>query len=404
MIVINLIGTLVALFIAVQAGYLFLLAIASIHAHKANHDFKRKPTTKFAIMIPAHDEENVIGATVTRLTCINYPKELYNIFIVADHCGDETAARARASGAYAFERNDGPRTGKGAALSWLFHQISQQYPFDAVVIFDADTRVDQDFLAVMDDRLKKGNCVIQGRHVISNPNQGWFPALTWAMFIVDNRYQNLGRTNLNWSAKHMGDSICFQRNVLLDTEWSQGLTDDYQLRQELLCKGIKIDYDPCAIGYGEAPLTWTQAKKQRERWLRGTHDASRRNARRMLLEGLKRRNLSLLDGAVQAYFVSYSTLTIISLLGFAITLLVNLMFGAIFNWVLVWILLSLVILLGFYPYMGLLLERAPLRAYPAILLGPLFIPWRTWLAFKVRKNKQKIAWVRTKHGTGVENS
>jgi glycosyltransferase involved in cell wall biosynthesis len=72
------------------------------------------------IVIPAHNESNVIGSTVDCLRRIDYPPHLFSIHIVADHCTDGTAAAARLAGATVHERNEGPRTGKGAALSWLF--------------------------------------------------------------------------------------------------------------------------------------------------------------------------------------------------------------------------------------------------------------------------------------------
>ena len=92
----------------------------------------------------------------------------------------------------------------------------------------------------MDSRLAQGAQVVQGQHVIRNPDDGWFPALTWAMFLIDNRIQNLGRSNLGWSAKNMGDSICFRADVLRRLGWGEGLTEDYQLRQRLLLAGIAI--------------------------------------------------------------------------------------------------------------------------------------------------------------------
>ena len=77
---------------------------------------------------------------------LDYPAKLISIYIVADHCSDNTAAIAREAGAVVHERNTGPRGGKGTALNWLFAQIfSDENPeslynegIDAVLIFDAD--------------------------------------------------------------------------------------------------------------------------------------------------------------------------------------------------------------------------------------------------------------------------
>ena len=219
------------------------------------------------------------------------------------------------------------------------------------------------------------------------------------MFLIDNRYQNLGRANLGWSAKHMGDSICFRAGVLRRLGWGEGLTEDYQLRQRLLLEGTQIAYEPAALGLGEAPLTWHQARAQRARWLRGTRDASRQFAGQLLREGLKRGDGALLDGALQAYLPSYSTLTLLAVLLLAAQLIFYWAGGHIAAWALIaWAVF--VALLYFYPLFGLALEKAPLRAYLAILTGPVFMVWRTWLALQARLGRRAVTWVRTAHGGG----
>jgi len=384
------------LMVLLAVSYLCTLAVASARGSSAV--VQRQPSTRFAIAIPAHDEASVIAATVNRLRGLEYPSELFTIHIVADHCSDNTAEAARHAGAVVHERNEGPRTGKGAALSWLFQKILKKDQCDAVVIFDADTRVDPEFLRIMNSRLMGGDQVIQGQHIISNPNQGWFPALTWAMFLIDNRFQNLGRSNLGWSAKNMGDSICFRLEVLLQLGWGEGLTEDYHLRHKLLLNGIRIAYEPAAMGYGEAPITWDRARAQRARWLRGTHDSSKQYVNRLLSEGIKKRNLAMLDGAIQASFPSFSTLSLLSLIFLMIQFLINYLFKHIFPWPLVGAWAAMVVLLFAYPLIGLALERAPVRAYIAILLGPYFILWRTWLAFISRFRRKQVTWIRTEHG------
>lgn len=396
--------------------YLYVLAAASlrparpinVEPHAQYHsreklDFSggqtssiREPSYSFAVVIPAHNEEAVIAATVSQLLEQNYPRNLYSIFVIADHCTDRTANAARSVGAICFERTEGPRGSKGAALSWFFAKLFQQTLVDAVVIFDADTRVDCSFLRIMDVRLREGISVIQGCHRILNWQDGWFAALTWAMFIIDNRFQNLGRTNLGWSAKHMGDSVCFRADIIKRFGWGQGLTEDYEFRQKLLLQYIRIAYEPAAIGYGEAPASWSAARTQRSRWLSGTLNSSRKHSWEMLKRGLGHLDGALLDGALQAVLPSYSTLTlftstllILHLASVAIPTDPILPPGA-----LVWPWLYLTGLLSIYPLIGLMLERAPLRAYLAILLGPFFIVWRTILSLRVRLGRP-VTWVRT---------
>ena len=379
-------------------GYLLVLALGAFRSASAPNTHRRPPSTRFIIIVPAHNEASVIRATIKSLHAVDYPSRLFSIHIIADHCSDNTAEAARLAGACVYERNEGPRSGKGAALSWLFQRILNKEQCDAVLIFDADTRVDPEFLRVMDWRLAQGDQVIQGQHIIRNPNRGWYPALTWAMFLIDNRFQNLGRSNLGWSAKNMGDSICFRVDILRKLGWGEGLTEDYNLRHQLLLNDVRIVYEPAAMGYGEAPLTWARARAQRVRWLRGTHDTSQQYVKHLFVEGMKRRSLAMLDGALQASFPSYSTLSLLALIAWAIQVPIDYFIESIFLRPQIGAWAAALVTLLIYPLVGLALERAPVRAYIAILLGPYFILWRTWLALISRFGKKQVTWIRTEHG------
>jgi cellulose synthase/poly-beta-1,6-N-acetylglucosamine synthase-like glycosyltransferase len=379
------------LFLALlDTAYLYLLAFASLR--KTCTSKSNNPPLRFAAVIPAHNEARVIGNTVETILAAGYPKHLLDVFVVADHCNDDTAELAREAGAVCFELDEGERSGKGRALSWLLMRIFEKKTgYQAVAVFDADTQVQPSFFNIMSARLSTGSQVVQGNYMIRNPQDGWFPALAWAMFLIDNRCQNLGRTNLGLSAKNMGDSICFQSGVLRWFGWGKGLTEDYALRQRLLLEGIHIDYEPAAVGKGYAPVNWHEASIQRARWLVGTYQASRKWARKMLISGIKSRDPALIDGALQALLPSYSTLTLMSGL---ITVMTWIFQDWLWSWLpFTWTML--LVLLFIYPLICLAFERAPLRAFTVILTGPVFILWRTWLGFSSRFIKQEVSWERT---------
>lgn len=373
-------------------AYLWLIALAGIRTPHRNGE--TSPNNHFAIAIPAHNEESVIEATISSLKKLDYPRNFYDIYIVADHCTDHTAEFARTQGIVCYERQEGERGSKGAALRWLFPKIfAGSMAYDAVIILDADTQVDSGFLKAMNARLNLGADVIQGKHVISNPRKGWFPTLTWAMMTVDNRYSNQGRANLGLSAKHMGDSICFRSYVLKEMGWGEGLTEDYEFRLRLLLSGIMIDYEPWAIGYGQAPVTWKDALSQRLRWAKGNADAGKRYIRQLFRDGLLQKDWRKLDGALSVNMPSYSTLALTSVLFFFIHLLFlhQTWLWLTFGWGL------FVILFFLYPMFGLALEHAPGWAYLVILSGPIFMLWRTWLHIIARLRPDEITWVRTPH-------
>lgn len=384
-------------FISVPLVYFICIAIAATRSATSVQLDGRDPSHRFAITIPAHNEAAVIQETIRLIFAIDYPEDLYEVHIVADHCSDNTAEIARESGARVHERKTCTRGGKGEALSWLFSRILDSDEIDAVIVFDADTRVHHNFLRVMDFHLAQGDQVIQGQHVISNPDNGWFPALTWAMLLVDNRFQNLGRSNLGLSAKNMGDSICIRAEILRKLGWGSGLTEDYEFRKKLVFEGGQIVYEPSALGFGEAPRSWAQARAQRTRWLRGTYDVSLERGPKLLLAGIKACNPVLLDGAIQMFIPSYSTITMLAMFLLAGQVLIQFLIYPIFPKYLLggWTVVSVVLFL--YPFWGLILEQAPLKAFLVMLSGPFYIVWRTWLAISVRYSNQPIIWKRTSH-------
>ena len=88
---------------------------------------KFKPTEnlhKYAIVIPARNEENVIGNLLDSIKSQDYPAEYIKVFVIADNCTDNTAEISRSKGAVCYERFDTERRTKGFALQFLFENIN----------------------------------------------------------------------------------------------------------------------------------------------------------------------------------------------------------------------------------------------------------------------------------------
>ena len=85
--------------------------------------FKEEKVTeavkKLAVIVAAHNESAVIGQLVANLKDLRYPKELYDIYVIADNCSDNTAEIAREAGAIVCERTHPTKKSKGYALSLI---------------------------------------------------------------------------------------------------------------------------------------------------------------------------------------------------------------------------------------------------------------------------------------------
>ena len=155
---------------------------------------------KFMAIIPAHNEEAVVADLIESLKKQDYPKELYDIYVIADNCTDKTAEVAKQTGAIVYQRFDETKKTKGFALNWFLKQkIEEDANYDAFCIFDADNIVDVNFLKNMNKKLCQGEDVVQGYRDIKNPTDNWITAGYAIFYWTMNRMYHLARYNLGLS-------------------------------------------------------------------------------------------------------------------------------------------------------------------------------------------------------------
>src|ERR1700729_11705 len=82
-----------------------------------------QPARRFALLVPAHNEEELLPRLLASAVELTYPAELFDIHVVADNCTDDTVNVADQAGARVHERHDMVLQGKGHALHWLLQQV-----------------------------------------------------------------------------------------------------------------------------------------------------------------------------------------------------------------------------------------------------------------------------------------
>ncbi len=97
------------------------------------------------VLVPAHNEAQGIAATLTSLTAQSRSPE--RIIVVADNCTDDTVAIARRCGAEVIESVDNVHKKAGALNQALARILPTQGENDLVMVMDADTVLDDGFLA-----------------------------------------------------------------------------------------------------------------------------------------------------------------------------------------------------------------------------------------------------------------
>lgn len=251
-------------------AYQFIVSICSLIKFKEKPIIEEKEN-RFMAIIPAHNEEAVVANLVESLKNQNYPKELYDIYVIADNCTDKTAQVAKEAGAIVFERFDENKKTKGYALQWFLAQkIEEDAPYDAFCVFDADNIADKNFLKAMNKKLCQGENVVQGYRDIKNPTDNWITAGYAIFYWTMNRFYHLARYNLGLSPLLNGTGFMVRFDVIKPTGWdTKTLTEDIEFSLKNIIEGRKLGWATDAIVYDEQPTGFKQSWSQRSRWTVG---------------------------------------------------------------------------------------------------------------------------------------
>ncbi|VYU42756.1 glycosyltransferase [Clostridium tertium] len=285
--------------------YYFILAFFGL---KRKHEKKNyTPTKKFAMIVAAHNEEVVIGRLIESMLHQDYPRELFDIFVIADNCTDNTAKEARKHGVYVYERFNKDDKGKGYALEWMFDKIfKMQKKYDAVAIFDADNLVSKNWCKEINSKMLEGYKVVQGYIDSKNPNDSWIAASYSIAFWTQNRMYQLARANVGLSNQIGGTGFAIDINILKELGWGATcLTEDLEFSCKLVLNGEKVGWAHDAIIYDEKPLKLKQSWVQRRRWMQGFTDVATRYFFKLVKKGIKERKWFILDCAlysIQPFF------------------------------------------------------------------------------------------------------
>jgi len=250
--------------------YQFTIGLAALIKNRSINETATK-YNRFAILIAARDEENVIASLIESLYQQNYPKELIDVIVVADNCIDATAEIAAAAGAIVYQRFNKVEIGKGYAIKFTLDKIEEERDvYDAFCIVDADNIVDNEFVSEMNKSLCRGACVAQGYRDIKNPTDNWVSGSHALFFWMENRFYNFARNNLGLSATINGTAIMISDEYIKEFGYNmRTMTEDIELTFQCIMNGKKVDWVPTAKVYDEQPLLMSQSMIQRTRWIGG---------------------------------------------------------------------------------------------------------------------------------------
>lgn len=224
-----------------------------------------------SVMIPAHNEQDVIEKTVENILAMDYEK--FEVIVIDDRSEDNTANVLREiekkhKDVKIIIRDKNAFPGKSAVLNDAM-LIAKG---DAMLIFDADARVKPDFLSKLVPELEDENVgAVQARKVIGNYDYNFLTRCQNNEFALDTHFQ-VGRDAVRGAVELRGDGELIKREALVDIDgWNNyTITDDLDMSTRLHIKGWDIRFVPDVCVYEEGVIALFPLYRQRRRWIEGS--------------------------------------------------------------------------------------------------------------------------------------
>ena len=284
--------TLLAILVAVAAAILsapalvfFVECFASLFLPDGK-PMTRPESVSTVVMIPAHDEKEGVGPTVTGVQ--SQLAEGDRVLVIADNCTDETADRARAAGAEVIERSDADRRGKGYALAFGIDHLDSNPP-DVVIVVDADCRLTPGSVDALVGRAMRTQRPVQADYVFQASERSPLSMISALATLVRNRVRPRGLRRLGQPCHLTGTGMAFPWKVIRAApELGDNIVEDLAMGIELAILGHEPLFCIEAGARSELPAGRKAAIQQRRRWEHGHIATLIEHGPRLIREGIVR--------------------------------------------------------------------------------------------------------------------
>jgi len=354
---------------------------------------------KFMAIIPAHNEKRVIVELVESLKKQNYPKELLDVYVIADNCTDNTAELAREAGAIVFERFDAERKTKGYALQWFLKQkIEDGSDYDAFCVFDADNVAIPDFIKNMNKKLCQGEEIVQGYRDMKNPTDSWISAGYSLFYWTMHRFYHLARYNIGLSPLLNGTGFMVKFDVIKPHGWdTKTLTEDIEFSLINIASGRRLGWAVDAVVYDEQPIGFKQSWKQRTRWTVGHIQCIKYYLKDLATGVIKHKKVMNLDGLIYLMGLPMMVMTFVLMFINLILFLGNGMTSEAFLSTSAHYSMAFLIMPSLTALFMLVLEKRPIRPMiKGLICFPLFMG--SWILINIKALiKPNTTWEKIEH-------
>jgi cellulose synthase/poly-beta-1,6-N-acetylglucosamine synthase-like glycosyltransferase len=258
---------LVAL-LCVPVGMFALEVLLSLWPRRRTELAELPGGAKLAVLIPAHNEQAVIGATLR--TLLPTVPAGSRVLVVADNCSDDTAGVARVAGAEVVERSCAERRGKGHALDFGIRHLANGPP-DAVVFLDADCRVQENTVRLLGATTISTQRPVQGLNLCDpDPQGGVLQLVSGLAFRFKNLVRTVGLVRLAGLNYLTGTGMALPWKFVEQAELASGnVVEDMQLGIDFVLAGSSPVFLPEARVDSPLPQQRAAVRTQRTRWEHG---------------------------------------------------------------------------------------------------------------------------------------
>lgn len=322
-----------------------------------------------ALLIPAHNEEKLIGKTLASLKELTTPAK---IFVIADRCTDQTAVISEQASAEVIKNENDNFVGKGGAL-WVGLNYLSKLSYERIGIIDADTLVSQNLI----EELQQGEAAQALHHLVEK--EGVWNRLQRIKFRAACSVRPKARAALGFSAGILGNGFAFTKELEKEIPFEvNSVTEDLQYHIKLVLAQKKVLLAEKTSVQSEIPPTKSASSTQSSRWEKGRFVTAYHFVT-PLFKSLIKGNFLALEPLLDLLLLPLSYHIILVLLAYYIGV----------PWAGFMLLMIVIHLASTFIEM-----KASYKDYIAFLFSPFFIVWKLGVLLKVIAQK-KLKWTPT---------
>ena len=350
-----------------------------------------KQAIRLAVVIPAHDEEQMIARTVRSMLaagCTAGENAGVPVYVVAHNCTDQTAAMAKAAGARVVDLTNPKILGKGAALRCGF-KAAGEAGANAFLVVDADSVAGPNLISATRAALEAGAVATQCRYELEMPaSRGFAPMarLRVMAFRGINVLRARGRAGLGFSAGLFGNGFSVTAATLERVPFTaNSICEDIEYHIKLTVAGISVRWVEDATVIAPLSAPGAAQANQEARWEGGRFHVATRSVS-PLLKATFTGNWRALEMLAEAWSLPLSRGIMTLLLAMILPL----------HWLHVFALVCAIITL-LYVIEAALLGPEPWLDFAALVAAPVHIAWKAMITpLVLRQTRKRAEWARTR--------